>query len=80
MVQGDTAIWITKDVVPQVKRQWAKGRYQILDRTDIYHEDGCVKSQKQCLLISTSAEPTRATVNGDRGTRDAFIISVEEMY
>lgn len=80
MVQGDTAIWITKDVVPQVKRQWAKGRYQILDRTDIYHEDGSVKSQKQCMPISKLEDPTRATVNEDRGTRDAFIIRVAEMY
>ena len=80
MVQGDTAIWITKDVVPQVKRQWAKGRYQILDRTDIYHEDGSVKSQKQCMPISKFEDPTRATVNEDRGTRDAFIIRVAEMY
>ena len=80
MVQGDTAIWITKDVVPQVKRQWAKGRYQILDRTDIYHEDGSVKSQKQCMPISKFEAPTRATVNEDRGTRDAFIIRVAEMY
>ena len=80
MVQGDTAIWITKDVVPQVKRQWAKGRYQILDRTDIYHEDGSVKSQKQCMPISKFEDLTRATVNEDRGTRDAFIIRVAEMY
>ena len=80
MVQGDTAIWITKDVVPQVKRQWAKGRYQILDRTDIYHEDGSVKSQKQCMPISKFEDHTRATVNEDRGTRDAFIIRVAEMY
>ena len=80
MVQGDTAIWITKDVVPQVKRQWAKGRYQILDRTDIYHEDGSVKSQKQCMPISKFEDPTCATVNEDRGTRDAFIIRVAEMY
>lgn len=80
MVQGDTAIWITKDVVPQVKRQWAKGRYQILDRTDIYHEDGSVKSQKQYMPISKFEDPTRATVNEDRGTRDAFIIRVAEMY
>ena len=80
MVQGDTAIWVTKDVVPQVKRQWAKGRYQILDRTDIYHEDGSVKSQKQCMPISKFEDPTRATVNEDRGTRDAFIIRVAEMY
>lgn len=80
MVQGDTAIWITKDVVPQVKRQWAKGRYQILDRTDIYHEDGSVKSQKQCMPISKFEDSTRATVNEDRGTRDAFIIRVAEMY
>ena len=80
MVQGDTAIWITKDVVPQVKRQRAKGRYQILDRTDIYHEDGSVKSQKQSMPISKFEDPTRATVNEDRGTRDAFIIRVAEMY
>lgn len=53
MVQGDTAIWITKDVVPQVKRQWAKGRYQILDRTDIYHEDGSVKVRNNvCLSLN----------------------------
>lgn len=80
MVQGDTAIWVTKDVVPQVKRQWAKGRYQILDRTDIYHEDGSVKSQKQCMPISKFEDPARATVNEDRGTRDAFMIRVAEMY
>lgn len=80
MVQGDTAIWVTKDVVPQAKRQWAKGRYQILDRTDIYHEDGSVKSQKQCMPISKFEDPARATVNEDRGTRDAFIIRVAEMY
>lgn len=80
MVQGDTAIWVTKDVVPQAKRQWAKGRYQILDRTDIYHEDGSVKSQKQCMPISKFEDPARATVNEDRGTRDAFMIRVAEMY
>ena len=52
----------------------------IRDRTDIYHEDGSVKSQKQCMPISKFEDPTRATVNEDRGTRDAFIIRVAEMY
>ena len=45
-----------------------------------FNEDGSVKSQKQCMPISKFEDPTRATVNEDRGTRDAFIIRVAEMY
>lgn len=80
MVQGDTAIWVTKDIVSASKRAWAKERYQIFDRTDIYNEDGSVKSQKQYMPISKFEDPTRATTNEDRGTRDAFMIRVAEMY
>lgn len=80
MVQGDTAIWVTKDIVSASKRTWAKERYQIFDRTDIYNEDGSVKSQKQYMPISKFEDPTRATTNEDRGTRDAFMIRVAEMY
>lgn len=80
MVQGDTAIWVTKEVVSPAQREWAKGRYQVLDRTDIYNEDGSVKSQKQYMPISKFEDPTRATVNEDRGTRDAFMIRLAEMY
>lgn len=32
------------------------------------------------MPISKFEDPTRATVNEDRGTRDAFIIRVAEMY
>lgn len=80
MVQGDTAIWVTKDIVSASKRAWAKERYQIFDRNDIYNEDGSVKSQKQYMPISKFEDPTRATTNEDRGTRDAFMIRVAEMY
>lgn len=80
MVQGDTAIWVTKDMVSASKRAWAKERYQIFDRNDIYNEDGSVKSQKQYMPISKFEDPTRATTNEDRGTRDAFMIRVAEMY
>lgn len=80
MVQGDTAIWVTKDIVSASERAWAKERYQIFDRTDIYNEDGSVKSQKQYMPISKFEDPTRATTNEDRGTRDAFMIRVAEMY
>ena len=48
------------------KRQWAKGRYQILDRTDIYHEDGSVKVRKQCMPISKFEDPTQCC--GERGS------------
>lgn len=80
MHKGDTAIWATRDAVSSAQKDWAKGRYQIVDRNVMYSEDGTLKNQKQYMAISKFADPTRATVKEDRSVRDAFLIRLAEMY
>lgn len=76
----DTAIWATRDIVSPEKKKWAEGRYQIVDRNVMYNEDGSAKNQKQYMALSKFADPTRLTANEDRGTRDAFLFRISEMY
>lgn len=77
---GDTAIWATRESTTQEQKDWAKGRYQIIDRDVMYNADGTLKNQKQYMAISKFADPTRETVKEDRSTRDAFMIRLAEMY
>ncbi len=80
MQDGDTAIYAIRGTATNEMRAWAKNRYQILDRTTIYNEDGSVKNRKQFMSIRKFEDPTRATVSEDRSSRDAFLIRLAEMY
>jgi hypothetical protein len=80
MQDGDTAIYAMRGVATPSQRAWAAHRYQILDRTTIYNEDGSIKNHKQFMAIKKFEDPTRATVKEDRSSRDCFLIRLAEMY
>ena len=76
----DTAIYIIKGEATKAQRAWAENRYQLFDRNDVYKADGSTKNMKQYLELSKFADPTRASKDEDRSTRDGFMIRIAEMY
>ena len=80
MHSGDTAIWAMREQATPEQKEWAKGRYQIVDRDVMFHADGTLNNQKHYMMIKKFADPTRETVKEDRSTRDAFMIRLAEMY
>lgn len=76
----DTAIYIIKGEATKAQREWAENRYQLFDRNDVYNADGSTKNLKQYLELSKFADPTRASKDEDRRTRDGFMIRIAEMY
>ena len=76
----DTAIYIIKGEATKAQRAWAENRYQLFDRNDVYNADGSTKNMKQYLELSKFADPTRASKDEDRSTRDGFMIRIAEMY
>lgn len=76
----DTAIYVIKGTATAAQRARAANRYQLFDRNDIYNADGSTKNLKQALELSKFADPTRASKDEDRSSRDGFIIRIAEMY
>jgi hypothetical protein len=76
----DTAIWTLNGYATEAQRDWAKGRYQIFDLSDIYDKDGSVKNRKQYVQIDKFSDPTRDSKGEDRSSRDAFVMRISEMY
>lgn len=80
MAFGDTAIFLTKKVATPAQREWAKDRYVIYDRNDMYYADGGIKRRSQFIGLNKFVDPTRAGMNDGFSGRDYWIIRISEMY
>lgn len=61
-----------KGEATKAQRAWAENRYQLFDRNDVYNADGSTKNMKQYLELSKFADPTRASKDEDRSTREGL--------
>lgn len=78
MQVGDTAVWITKEIVPESAR---KNRvYHIYDINDVYNPDGSVKDNQHIIQLKKFMDPPRFSINEQVSVRDVFIIRLAEMY
>ena len=75
---GDTAIWFTKEIVPQEVKDQA--RYTIHDRSYIYNPDGSIRQRQWTTTFRKFYDPTRPNVNYQSSARDAQVIRLAEMY
>jgi SusD family. len=81
MAVGDTAIYVINTVATPAQRAAAAGKYQLFDAADVYSNGhDVVLNTKQYIELDKFADPTRATANEVRSSRDAFVIRIAEMY
>ena len=78
MALGDTAVLISKDVIPAAAR--AGKVYRIYDRAAVYKADGSPVTRGQYVDLGKFLDPTRPTVSEEESGRDAFVIRLAEMY
>ncbi|MFD1768337.1 RagB/SusD family nutrient uptake outer membrane protein [Sphingobacterium suaedae] len=78
---GDTAIWITKKVLPNADQLYThRYRYKTYDRDDLYNSNGTVKNIRQYFSLKKFDDPTRATAAETNSARNAPIIRLAEVY
>lgn len=80
MIEGDTALYLTKKVMPQSFKDRVKLKYQLRDINDLYYEDESLKDNRVFIEMHKHADPTRATAMETRSKRDAFVMRIAEMY
>ncbi|HYD51798.1 MAG TPA: RagB/SusD family nutrient uptake outer membrane protein [Gemmatimonadaceae bacterium] len=78
MAIGDTAVFITKEVIPQAVQ--ATKIYRIYDRSEVYRADGSPVTRGQYMDLAKFLDPTRTTIPEEVSGRDAFVIRLAEMY
>jgi starch-binding outer membrane protein, SusD/RagB family len=78
MALGDTAVLISKNVVPASAR--AGKLYRIYDRSAVYRADGSPVTRGQYVDLGKFLDPTRPTINEEVSGRDAYVIRLAEMY
>lgn len=77
----DTAIYLYKGIATTAQRTRANTRYQLFDLNDLYGDNTSGKiSRLRTFQLSKFDDPTRATKDEDRSTRDAFVFRISEMY
>lgn len=75
---GDTAIYATKDVVPQSVKD--SKIYTIIDRSRTYDDNDAPLVRDRYMSLKKFLDPARQTVSQQQGQRDAFVIRLSEMY
>jgi hypothetical protein len=78
MKVGDTAVYISRNVVPVAKRE--NKLHRIYDINDVYAADGKPKDRFHYLSLSKHDDPNRPNANEDQSSRDVFLIRLAEMY
>lgn len=78
MAIGDTAVFISKNVVPAAARVGKV--YRIYDRNAVYRADGSAITRGQYVDLQKFLDGTRPTVAEEVSGRDAFVIRLAEMY
>ncbi|MEH6307721.1 RagB/SusD family nutrient uptake outer membrane protein [Olivibacter sp. CPCC 100613] len=80
MAFGDTAVLTRRDPVTIEQANWAKSRYRIYDRNNLYRADGTPALRSQFIQLSKFMDPTRLTVAQEWSARDVFVIRLAELY
>ena len=77
---GDTAIYATKYVVPNTRKDAKK--YTIIDRSRTYNVNAgdAPVVRDRYMSLKKFLEPNRLTISQQQGQRDAFVIRLAEMY
>ncbi|UGU16676.1 RagB/SusD family nutrient uptake outer membrane protein [Sinomicrobium kalidii] len=78
MQPGDTAIYATKEVVPQSVKD--SKVYTIIDRSRTYDENDAPQVRDRYMSVKKFLDPSRLTISQQQGKRDAFVIRLAEMY
>lgn len=78
MALGDTAVFISKNVVPAAAR--VGKLYRIYDRSAVYRANGSAVTRGQYVDLGKFLDPTRPTIAEEVSGRDAFVIRLAEMY
>jgi hypothetical protein len=78
MKLGDTAIICTKYVVS--REDTAGKRYRVYDRNIVYSAAGEGKDRTHYVSLKKFDDATRASMNEEQSSRDAYIIRLAELY
>jgi hypothetical protein len=77
----DTAIYLYKGIASAEQKAAVATKYQLLDFNDLYGDNTPAKINRlRTFQLSKFDDPTRATMDEDRSTRDAFVFRIAEMY
>jgi hypothetical protein len=77
----DTAIYLYKGTASASQRARATKRYQLFDLNDLYGANTTAALNRlRTFQLSKFDDPTRATKDEDRSSRDAFVFRIAEMY
>lgn len=78
---ADTAIYLYKGIASTDWKASVASKYQLLDLNDLYGDNTSSKINRlRTFQLSKFDDPTRATMDEDRSTRDAFVFRIAEMY
>ena len=78
---ADTAIYLYKGIASPQQKSAEATKYQLLDLNDLYSDNTPSKINRlRTFQLSKFDDPTRATMDEDRSTRDAFVFRIAEMY
>jgi hypothetical protein len=78
MEPGDTAILMTKRVIPDAVEETKV--YEIYDRNDTYNPDGTSRDNRHYPSLTKFMDPTRPSIQEQVSGRDWFVIRLAEMY
>lgn len=73
---GDTAMLITKKVVPDKRFR----KYVVYDRDDVYNTNKTIKTGNNYVPLKKFQDPDRSGPNVQAGTKDVVAIRLAEMY
>jgi hypothetical protein len=77
----DTAIYLYKGIASAEQKAAVATKYQLLDFNDLYGDNTPAKINRlRTFQLTKFDDPTRATMDEDRSTRDAFVFRISEMY
>lgn len=75
---GDTAILISKNVIPPAQR--AGKKYKIFDINDVYNSNSTPKDRTHYISLRKFDDPTRPTDGSTESSRDVFVFRLAELY
>ncbi|MDO9554476.1 RagB/SusD family nutrient uptake outer membrane protein [Rhodonellum sp.] len=75
---GDTAIFVTKKIIPQSVKN--EKNYNIIDRSRTYGPNDAPLVRDRYMSLKKFLDPSRLTISQQQGKRDAFVIRLAEMF
>lgn len=73
---GDTAMLITKDVIPDKRTR----TYVVYDRNDVYNPDGSIVDGNNYVALKKFTDPGRSDPSVQAGSKDVIVMRLAEMY